>query len=94
MLFAVYCLDAPGALEKRPATLPAHKTHIDRAGEFGISIVMAGPLAEDDGETPRGTLFVLDAPDRATVERFNAGDPYRTAGIWGEVAISVFLRRR
>lgn len=94
MLFAVHCLDAPGALEKRPSTLPAHKAHIDRAGEYGVSIVIAGPLVEDDGETPRGTLFVFDAPDRAAAERFNADDPYRAAGIWGEVAISAFLRRR
>lgn len=94
MLFAIHALDAPGAREKRPKVYDAHKAHLDRAGDFGVSIVMAGPLVEDDGETPKGSLFVIDGPDRAAVERFNAGDPYQAAGIWKDVAITVFLRRR
>jgi uncharacterized protein YciI len=41
-----------------------------------------------------GSLFLIEAPDRATVERFNAADPFFKADIWEKVAITGFIRRQ
>lgn len=55
---------------------------------------MSGPLMSDDGEAMIGSLFLVEAPDRAHVERFNRVDPFHAAGIWEQVTITRFLRRQ
>ncbi|KAF0119499.1 MAG: hypothetical protein FD152_4483 [Xanthobacteraceae bacterium] len=55
---------------------------------------MSGPLMSDDGEAMIGSLFLVEAPDRAHVEAFNHADPFHTAGIWQAVTITRFLRRQ
>jgi uncharacterized protein YciI len=37
-----------------------------------------------------GSLFILDLPDRAAVQAFNAADPYTRAGLWGRVDVREF----
>ena len=41
-----------------------------------------------------GSLFLVEAPDRAAVERFNRADPFHAAGIWDNVTITRFNRRQ
>jgi len=48
-------------------------------------IFVAGPLIEDG--VMRGSLLILDAPDRAAAEAFAAGDPYARAGLFASVEI-------
>jgi uncharacterized protein YciI len=55
---------------------------------------MSGPLVEDDGSTMIGSLFVIEAPDRYSVERFNRADPFHAAGIWHNPTITRFNRRQ
>ena len=55
---------------------------------------MSGPLVADDGTTMIGSLFLVEAPDRAAVEAFNAADPFKKADIWERVTITGFLRRQ
>ncbi len=55
---------------------------------------MSGPLMSDDGEAMIGSLFLVEAPDRAHVEGFNRADPFHAAGIWEQVTITRFLRRQ
>jgi uncharacterized protein len=55
---------------------------------------MSGPLTSDDGTTMIGSLFVVEASDRETVERFNRADPFHGAGIWEHVTITGFQRRQ
>jgi uncharacterized protein YciI len=59
-----------------------------------VRIVMSGPLVADDGETMIGSLFLVDAADRATVEAFNRADPFHAAGIWERVTITGFVHRQ
>lgn len=94
MLFAIHALDRPGALPRRLAAYDAHKAFLADTSAFGIRIVMSGPLVADDGETMIGSLFLVEADDRAAVERFNAADPFRAAEIWEAVTITGFLRRQ
>ena len=94
MLFAIHALDPPDGLKNRLAHLEAHRAHLPTAGEYGVALVMSGPLVADDGETMIGSLLIVEAPDRAAVERFNRADPYAKAGVWAQVAITRFLRRQ
>lgn len=94
MLFAVHALDSPDGLENRLAHHPAHRAFLPTAGDYGVTLVMSGPLVADDGETMIGSLLIVEAPDRAAVERFNRADPFAKAGVWAQVTITRFLRRQ
>ncbi|MBR1221612.1 YciI family protein [Bradyrhizobium sp. U87765 SZCCT0131] len=94
MLFAIHALDRAGALPVRQANYDAHKAFLSDTSAFGLSIVMSGPLVADDGQTMIGSLFLVEAPDRAAVEKFHHADPFFAAGIWERVAITAFLRRQ
>jgi uncharacterized protein YciI len=94
MLFVIHALDRPGALPQRLAHYDAHRAFLADTGPHDVRIVMSGPLTADDGATMIGSLFVVEAPDRASVERFNGADPFHAAGIWERVTITGFIRRQ
>jgi len=94
MLFAIHAVDREGALETRLAHYDAHRAFLSDTSAFGVNIVMSGPLVADDGATMIGSLLLIEAPDRAAAEAFNAADPFHKAGIWERVAITGFLRRK
>ncbi|HEX7075290.1 MAG TPA: YciI family protein [Hyphomicrobiaceae bacterium] len=94
MLFVIHALDKPGALETRLANYDAHKAFLSDTSAFGVKIVMSGPLVADDGQTMIGSLLLVEAPDRAAVERFNNADPFKAADIWEKVTITAFIRRQ
>ncbi|HEX2553035.1 MAG TPA: YciI family protein [Microvirga sp.] len=94
MLFVIHALDRTGALPQRLAHYDAHRTFLADTSPHGVRIVMSGPLTADDGAAMIGSLFVVEAPDRASVERFNGADPFHAAGIWERVTITGFIRRQ
>jgi uncharacterized protein YciI len=94
MLFAIHALDRADALPARLANYDAHKTFLSDTARFSVKIVMSGPLVADDGVTMIGSLFLIEAPDRAAVEAFNHADPFAAAGIWERVTITGFVRRQ
>ena len=94
MLFVLHAIDRPGALPKRLSNYDAHKAFLSDTSPHGVKIVMSGPLTADDGETMIGSLFVIEAADRAAVERFNGAGPFHAAGIWENVSINGFIRRQ
>jgi len=95
MLFAVMALDAPGLSdEKRKVVHPQHLAHVKTAKDYGISIVAGGPLVDDANTTSIGSMMLLEAADRATIERFNKADPFNVNGIWGKVEIRRFDRKQ
>jgi uncharacterized protein YciI len=85
-LYKLACFDNPDSLDLRMATRPAHLAY---AGENLAQVKMAGALLDDAGDMA-GSLFIMDVPDRAAVEAFNAADPYQTAGLFGRVEIRGF----
>ena len=89
----IHGLDAEGALPKRLAHYEAHKQFLSDPSPHGND-VMSGPLVADDGTTMIGSLFLVEAPDRETVQRFNAADPFARAGIWKTLSITGFIRRQ
>ena len=94
MLFAVHALDHPDGIKTRLAHYEAHKAHLPTAADYGVTLVISGPLVADDGETMIGSFMLIEAPDRASVERFNGADPFARGGVWASVAITRFLRRQ
>lgn len=90
MHFVISCLDKPDALETRLATMPAHKDYI---ATNPIKVLLSGPLTEDDGETIVGSFFLVEAADRAEVERFQQNDPLYRASIWQSIEIHAFAKR-
>jgi hypothetical protein len=94
MLFVIHALDKPDALPARLANHEAHRGFLSDTTPYGVRIVMAGPLVSDDEAAMKGSLFVVEAPDRAHVERFHQADPFYKAGVWERVAITAFLRRQ
>ena len=93
MLFSVFTLDNPDALDKRKAVHGAHVAHLKRAKDYGVTITVGGPLVSDDGATSIGSLMVLETPDRAAAEIFTSADPFHQNGVWGKVEIRRFDRK-
>ena len=85
-LFTLMCFDKPNALDLRMATREAHLAYVR---ENLAMVKLAGPMLDaDDGMA--GSLFILEAADRAAVEAFNIADPYQKAGVFGQVEIRGF----
>src|SRR5215471_13024592 len=83
--FVIHAVDRTDALPTRAKFYRAHRIHLDQAGDHGIHVMTAGTLVAPDGETPVGSLFVLEAETRAAVDAFTASDPYLVNGVWQAV---------
>ncbi|MGB6534652.1 MAG: YciI family protein [Xanthobacteraceae bacterium] len=94
MLFVVHALDKKNMLPVRAKHYRAHRVHLDRAEEQNVNVVTAGTLVADDGETPVGSIFVIDAMDRAAVDVFARSDPYHLNGVWERVQIHRYNKKR
>lgn len=75
MLWTIYSEDRPNCLTIRKANRDAHLAYV-----ADFDVVVAGPMLDDDGEM-RGSMLVVDLPNREAVEAFVANDPYTTAGL-------------
>jgi len=90
MLFVIHCLDKPGTEKTRAAAMQAHKDYV--AGG-PIKVLLSGPLTTDDGKGTLGSFFMVDAADRAHVDRFQRDDPLFKAGIWASIEVHAFAKR-
>jgi len=86
MLFAAYCLDKPGFLNVRMENRPAHLAY----AKANTALVYGGPMFSDDGETPLGSLLVMEAKNRAEIDAIMAKDPYIKAGLFESITVRVF----
>jgi uncharacterized protein YciI len=94
VFFVIHATDKTDALPARAKHYRAHRAHLDEAGRQGVTVLMAGPLVADDGESPVGSLFVIEAKDRAAVDTFTRSDPYHLNGVWERVDIHYFNKKR
>jgi len=81
--FVLMCVDHPGTLDRRMAAREAHLAYVR---EHLAMVKVAGPLLDDAGQMS-GSMFVIEAPDKATVEAFSAADPYRLANLFERVEV-------
>jgi uncharacterized protein YciI len=94
MLYVVHATDKHDILPTRAKHYRDHRIHLDDAEKHGVDVLTAGTLVADDGETPVGSVFVIDATDRATVDAFTRSDPYHVNGVWETVQIHGYNRKR
>jgi uncharacterized protein len=94
MLFVVYALDKEDILPTRAKHYRAHRIHLDKSEDYAVEVVTAGTLVADDGETPIGSVFVIDAKDRAAVDAFTRSDPYHLNGVWEQVEVHRYNKKR
>jgi uncharacterized protein len=94
MLFVIHALDRSGGLSTRAKFYRAHRLHLDQAERYDVDVVTAGTLVADDGETPVGSVFVIDAKDRAAVEAFTCSDPYHVNKVWERVETHAYNKKR
>jgi uncharacterized protein len=94
MLFVVHALDKQDILPTRAKHYRDHRIHLDKSSDHAVDVVTAGTLVADDGETPVGSIFVIDAKDRAAVDAFTRSDPYHLHGVWERVSIHRYNKKR
>lgn len=83
MHFTIQCVDKPDSLELRLATRPKHLDYLNANKD---AFLLVGPVLDGEGK-PRGSLYVVDMPDREAVEAFAKGDPYAQAGLFESMVI-------
>lgn len=83
MFYVAICLDKPGSQQVRLSNRAAHLDYL-RANANTIKI--CGPFIDEDG-TMTGSMLVLEAENRATVDSILAKDPYRGAGLFDTIDI-------
>jgi uncharacterized protein YciI len=85
MPFVIDATDKPEAEALRASTRAEHLAYL----EANVSrLLAAGAKLRDDGTTAWGSVYLLDTDERAEAEAFIAGDPFSTAGVFAEVAIT------
>jgi uncharacterized protein YciI len=94
MLFVIHAMDKKDAINTRAKHYRAHRQHLDDSTKQGVTVVTAGPFVADDNETPIGSLFIVDAKDRAAVQAFTRTDPYHVNGVWDAVEIHAYHKKR
>ncbi len=94
MLFVIHATDRRDGMPTRAKFYRAHRQHLDDAEKYQVDVVTAGTLIGEDGETPCGSVFVIDAKDRNTVDAFTRSDPYHVNKVWETVQIHGYSKKR
>lgn len=83
MPFAIIALDRAGAGALRARLRQEHLDYLNNRKD----IMLAGGAMLDEAGNPTGGLIIIDTDDRQIAERFSAGDPFTTGGVFGDVRI-------
>lgn len=94
MLYAIIATDVPDSLQNRLASRPAHLARLDQLKSEG-RLVLAGPHPAVDSNDPgtagfTGSLVVAEFESLQAAEQWAAADPYKAAGVYGEVVVKPF----
>lgn len=84
MEFFCYHRDRPGSLPLRRELGEAHWSYMDRYAE---RLIARGPTFADDGETPTGSVHIVDLPDPAAARAFAFDEPNHQAGVYRDVLL-------
>jgi uncharacterized protein YciI len=94
MLFVIHATDVKGGMPTRAKFYRDHRIHLDQAERYDVDVVTAGTLLAHDGETPAGSVFVIDAKNRAAAEAFTHSDPYHINKVWEHVQVHGYNKKR
>lgn len=83
MQFVIKALDGPNMLDKRMEMRPRHLEGMSRLSEH---IICAGGLLDAEGKM-KGSLLILDFPDRAALDAYLSSEPYVVEHVWEKVEV-------
>jgi uncharacterized protein YciI len=84
MEFLCYHRDRPGSVRLRDELLEAHWSYMDG---YAREMIARGPTLADDGDTPTGSVHVLDLPGPAAARAFAFDEPNYQAGVYRDVLL-------
>ncbi|MEU9990212.1 YciI family protein [Streptomyces sp. NPDC048045] len=84
MEFLCYHRDRPGSVALRDELLEDHWSYMDR---YAREMIARGPTLADDGDTPTGSVHILDLPDPAAARAFAFDEPNHQAGVYRDVLL-------
>jgi len=64
--------------------------HLDYVEDNMATIRVAGPLRNNDDGPIVGSLYIIEAIDDESAQKFIQSDPYFDTGIWAELEITSF----
>ncbi|MEU1407911.1 YciI family protein [Streptomyces sp. NPDC005728] len=76
--------DRPGSLTLRNELLEKHWSYMDR---YEKEMVARGPTFAGDGETPSGSVHIVDLPNPAAARAFAFDEPNYQAGVYRDVLL-------
>ncbi|MEV6757136.1 YciI family protein [Streptomyces sp. NPDC051214] len=84
MEFFCYHRDRPRSLALREELTEEHWSYMDR---YAKELIARGPTFADDGETPTGSVHIVDLPDPAAARAFAFDEPNYQAGAYRDVLV-------
>jgi uncharacterized protein YciI len=84
MEFFCYHRDRPGSVTKRDELLEEHWSYMDR---YATQMIARGPTFADDGNTPTGSVHIVDLPDPTAARAFAFDEPNYQAGVYRDVLL-------
>lgn len=83
MQFIITALDGANMLEKRKEVRPRHLSGME---QMSTHIICAGGILDDSGK-PKGSVLVLDFPDRTGLDAYLKNEPYVQEHVWKKIDI-------
>ncbi|WP_329360176.1 YciI family protein [Streptomyces sp. NBC_01483] len=84
MEFFCYHRDRPGSATLRNKLLEEHWSYMDR---YAKEMIARGPTFTSDGETPSGSVHIIDLPDPSAARAFAFDEPNYQAGAYRDVLL-------
>jgi uncharacterized protein YciI len=82
--FFCYHRDRPGSLPLREDLLERHWSYMDR---YATEMIARGPTLTCDGDTPTGSVHIVDLHDHAAARAFALDEPNYQAGVYRDVLL-------
>jgi uncharacterized protein YciI len=82
--FFCYHRDRPRSVTLREDLREQHWSYMDR---YQAELIARGPTLADDGDTPTGSVHIVDLPDPAAARAFAFDEPGYQAGVYRDVLL-------
>jgi uncharacterized protein YciI len=82
--FFCYHRDRPGSAAVRDELTEEHWSYMDG---YQAEMIARGPTLAADGDTPTGSVHIVDLPDPATARAFAFDEPGYQAGVYRDVLL-------
>ena len=83
MQFIIRAYDGENKLEKRMEVRPRHLEGMSRLKDH---VICAGGLLDEEGKM-KGSVLVMEYPDRAAVDAYLASEPYVLEHVWEKIVV-------